>query len=98
MIATIAEKTAIAAEIENVLPQRLLIATIAGKWFPYDRFFSSALAAITANVTIIWNPGLRGLVYRTNRQFFWLQNDVDDTQRERLKKQKVCIFSITFFS
>jgi len=38
MIATIAEKTAIAKKEEKVQSQRSLIATITGKWFPYYRY------------------------------------------------------------
>ena len=38
----------------------ILVAAIAGKWFPYDRwiFFFSAISAITAIVAIISKPGL----------------------------------------
>ena len=39
MIATIAEKTAIAKKKkEKVLSQQSLIATVTGKWFPYNRY------------------------------------------------------------
>ena len=88
MIATIAEKTAIAKKKkEKVLSQQSLIATYHWKVVSIlslsslrslNSFFS-AIAAITANVAIIWKPGLRSLVYCTNGQFFWLQNNVDDS-------------------
>ena len=88
MIATIAEKTAIAKKKkEKVLSQQSLIATSHWKVVSIlslsslrslNSFFS-AIAAITANVAIIWKPGLRSLVYCTNGQFFWLQNNVDDS-------------------
>ena len=45
------------AEIGKSAIPGIVVATIAGEWFPYDRwtFFPSAIAAITA---IIWKTGL----------------------------------------
>ena len=46
----------------------IVVAAIAGEWFPYDHwtFFFSAIAAITAIVAIIWKPGL---IYRNHPPF-----------------------------
>ena len=49
----------------------IVVAEIAGEWFPYDRwiFFFSAIAAITAIVALIWKPGL---IYCNNHPPFLL--------------------------
>ena len=88
MIATITEKTAIAkkkkrkssisAIVDSYCHWKVVSILSLSSLRSLNSFFS-AIAAITANVAIIWKPGLRSLVYCTNGQFFWLQNNVDDS-------------------
>ena len=88
MIATFAEKTAIAkkerkssisAIVDSYYHWKVVSILSLSSLRSLDSFFS-AIAAITANVAIIWKPGLRSLVYCTNGQFFfWLQNNFDDS-------------------
>ena len=90
MIATIAEKMAnakkkrksfISAIVDSYCHWKVVSILSLSSLRSLNSFFSAiaAIAAITANVAIIWKPGLRSLVYCTNGQFFWLQNNVDDS-------------------